>query len=252
MPVWQVIYEELRGEGLEIIAVAFDTGGKAAVQTGICATDIAERPTVLQGLMGWDNDLWSRQAPPSYTCLIDEAHVVANLYGMTNVPQSVWIDEEGRIVRPAESAGCIDMVQHMNRETFELPDHAIAAGATARSAYVEALRSWVRQGAGSPYVLPADEVKKRMRGPSETDAVAATQVRLGRHLYAQGKLEEAKAHFNEAVRLCPDSWNYRRQSMMLDPESIGQLNGGPDFWAAVDALGEGEAYYPPADLTPVR
>ena len=250
MPVWQVIYEELRGEDFEIIAVAFDTGGKAAVQAGICATDIAERPQALQNLMGWNEDLWRRQAPPTYTCLIDEAHLVAELYGMTNVPQAVWIDEGGRIVRPAESAGCIDMVQHMNRETFELPEHAIAKGLAARGAYVDALRDWVRKGADSAYVLPPAEVKRRMRGPRETDVLAATHVRLGRHLYAEGALDQAKQHFNEAVRLCPDSWNYRRQSMMLDPESVGQLNAGPDFWAAVDAL-DGAAYYPPADLTPV-
>jgi hypothetical protein len=45
--VWQAIYEELRGEGLEIIAVAFDTGGKAAVEAKIRAADLAERPAVL-------------------------------------------------------------------------------------------------------------------------------------------------------------------------------------------------------------
>ena len=88
------------------------------------------------------------------------------------------------------------------------------------------------------------------RGGTSQDGVrvrAATHVRLGRHLYAQGALERAKHHFREAVRLCPDKWNYRRQSNMLDPESVGQLNAGPDFWAAIDALGD-TPFYPPAEL----
>ena len=227
MPVWQVIYEELRGEGLEIIAVAFDTAGAAAVEGRIRAADIDERPDVLAALMGW--------APPTYPCLIDESHTVADLYGMVNVPQAVWIDEQGHIVRPAESAGVIDMAKYMNRETFELPEDVATNGVTARNSYINALR--------------ADEVKRRLRGPGENDVLAATHVKLGRHLFANDALDAAKRHFAEASRLSPDSWNYRRQSMMLDPESVGELNAGPDFWAAVDALGDAD-YYPPADLSP--
>lgn len=250
MPVWQVIYEELRGEGLEIIAVAFDTAGAAAVEGRIKAADIAERPDVLARLMGWAPDLWQRQAPPRYPCLIDEGHVVAERYGMVNVPQAVWIDEEGRIVRPAESAGTVDMAKYMNRETFELPEDVAQRGQDARNDYINALRDWVRNGADSPYALPPAEVKRRLRGPSEDDVRAATHVRLGRYFYRAGKLDAAKQHFATASKLAPDSWNYRRQSMMLDPEMVGELNAGPDFWAAVDALPEGQDYYPPADLTP--
>jgi hypothetical protein len=246
--VWQVIYEELRGKGLEIIAVAFDTGGKAAVEAKIRAADCAERPAVLARLMGWAPELWARQAPPTYPCLIDEKHVVAELYGMVNVPQGVWIDEAGRIVRPAESAGTSDMVRDMNRETFEVPDTAADRGIAIRNTYIDALRDWVKNGAASPYVLPANEVKKRMRGPSEAEVRAATHVKLGQYLYSKGALDRAKFHFKEAVRLHPDSWNYRRQSNMLDPQSIGELNAGPDFWSAVDALGE-KQFYPPADFS---
>lgn len=249
--MWQAVYEELHEKGLEIIAVAFDTAGKAAVAEKIRAADIAERPEVLARLMGWSPDLWARQAPPTYPCLIDENHVVAELYGMVNVPQAVWIDEQGRIVRPAESAGTCDMVSQMNRETFEVPDAAAEQGMAIRDAYVDALRDWATNGEDSAYVLPPEEVRRRMRGPEEADVRAATHVRLGRHLYAEGTLEAAKAHFREAVKLCPEKWNYRRQAMMLDPELVGQLNAGPEFWAAVDARSD-EPYYLPADLTPVR
>lgn len=249
--MWQAIYAELRDQGLEIIAVAFDTAGKPAVEAKIRAADCAERPQLLARIMGWSPDLWARQAPPTYPCLIDEGHVVAELYGMVNVPQGVWIDEAGRIVRPAESAGTCDMVRHMDRATFEIPDAAAEHGMAVRNTYIDALRDWVRNGAASTYALPAHEVKRRMRGPSEADVRAATHVRLGRYLYGKGALERAKHHFNEAVRLCPQSWNYRRQAMMLDPESVGELNAGPGFWAAVDALGN-VPYYPPADFSMAR
>ena len=245
--MWQAIYEELSGDGFEIIAVAFDTGGKAAVEARTLAADCREQPEVIGRLMGWPSELWARQSPPTYTCLIDEGHTVAELYGMVNVPQGVWIDENGRIVRPPESAGTADMAKHMDHETFEIPDEVAAEGAKARMSYVDALRDWVKKGDKSIYALSADEVRKRMQGPSEDEVCAAAHVKLGRHLFAGGKLDAAKHHFAEASRLHPASWNYRRQSMMLDPESIGQLNSGPDFWAAVEALGD-EPYYPLADL----
>ena len=247
--MWQAIYAELKGQGLEIIAVAFDTAGKAAVEAKIRAADIPERPAVLARLMGWSPDLWARQAPPTYPCLIDEGHVVAALYGMVNVPQGVWIDEGGRLVRPPESAGSSDMVRHMNRETFELPEEAAQRGLAYRNTYIDALRDWVKNGSASPHALAANEVRRRMRGPSEGDVRAATHVRLGQYLYAKGKLASAKHHFDAAVRLNPKSWNYRRQAMMLDPENVGQLNVAPGFWAAVDALPANESYYPPGDFS---
>jgi hypothetical protein len=246
--VWQAIYAELKDQGLMIIAVAFDTAGKAAVEAKIRAADIPERPPVLARLMGWSEELWARQAPPTYPCLIDEGHAVAELYGMRNVPQAVWIDEQGRLVRPVESAGTYDMVPHMDRATFEVPDDAAAHGLAVRNTYIDALRDWVHHGSASRYVLPADEIKRRMRGPRPDDVLAANHVRLGRYLYTQGALERAKQHFAEAVRLCPESWNYRRQSMMLDADRVGELNGGEDFFAAFDANRQ-FPYYPEADFS---
>lgn len=246
--MWQAVYADLKDQGLEIIAVALDTAGKAAVEAKIKSEDIAERPEMLARLMGWSAELWSRQAPPQYPCLLDERHIVAELYGMVNVPQAVWIDEQGMIVRPAESAGTSDMVRHMDRETFEVPDAAVEQGTAHRTQYVDALRDWVARGADSAYALSADQVRKRMRGPSESDVLAATHVRLAQALYTKGALDDAKQHFAEAVKLCPEKWNYRRNGMMLDDASIGELCAGPDFWAAVDAL-DGALYYEPADLS---
>ena len=220
--MWQAVYEELKDQNFEIIAVALDTGGKAAVEASIRATDLSERPEEVRKLTGWGEAEWRRSAPPTYPCLIDEEHVVAELYGMRNVPSAVWIDEHGRLVRPTEITGFgDDWRRGMNRETFELPLDDARSQETTRRIYVEALRDWVRNGERSQFVLPPDEVRRRMRLPDETDVRAATHARIGRHLYRDGHVEAARRHFEEATRLCPDKWNYRRQSMVLDPELWG-------------------------------
>ena len=59
---------------------------------------------------------WIEAAGASYPCLIDRDHRVADLYNLVNVPQAVWIDEDGRIVRPGETAGSTDAFRAMNRE----------------------------------------------------------------------------------------------------------------------------------------
>jgi hypothetical protein len=43
-----------------------------------------------------------------------------------NVPTAVWIDETGRIVRPAEPAGAADGFRTMNPTTYEMPEEAAA------------------------------------------------------------------------------------------------------------------------------
>src|SRR2546427_117513 len=40
---------------------------------------------------------WIDAAKPTYPALIDRDHRLAELYGIVNVPQAVWIDEAGRI-----------------------------------------------------------------------------------------------------------------------------------------------------------
>ena len=81
---------------------------------------------------------WIEQAGATYWCLIDTEHRVADLYGMVNVPQAVWIDETGRIVRPPENAGSTDHFRLMDRATRTLaPEHQAARPRRAR-------RTWTR------------------------------------------------------------------------------------------------------------
>jgi hypothetical protein len=163
---------------------------------------------------------------------------------MTNVPMGVWINENGRIVRPAEPAGATDGFRSMDRHTFQMPGKVSNHGRAARKRYVDALRDWVEKGDASAYALSPAEVRKRVEGPSETDALAAANFRLGHYLYHHGHGDSAWHYFDEARRLCPESWHYLRQALEL--EEAGKASG-PAFFAAVDALGD-RPYYPPVAL----
>ena len=57
----------------------------------------------------------------------------------------------------------------------------------------------------------------------------------------------AKAHVQTASELCPEKWNYRRQAMVLDPQSVGALNVAPGYWKAMEDLGD-NTFYPDIDM----
>jgi AhpC/TSA family len=219
--VWQGLYEELRDRRFVVLAVALDSGGAASAGQ------------------------WILAAKPTYPCLIDERHVVAELYGMVNVPSAVWIDEAGWIVRPTEVAGASDAFRtQMDRKTKQMSAEGIADRQRTRTAYLNALRDWTAKGTKSTFVLSADTVRWRSSGPNAEHALAAAHFRLGQYLHAQGHRRAALPYFSEARRLHPGSWIYRRQTWEL--EEPGKA-GGPDFWSTVDALGD-RPYYPPVTL----
>ena len=219
--MWQGLYEELKDRRFVVLAVALDSGGAASAGQ------------------------WILAAKPTYPCLIDERHVVAELYGMVNVPSAVWIDEAGQIVRPTEAAGASDAFRtQMDRKTKQMSAEGAADRQRARTAYLNALRDWTAKGAESTFALSGDEVCRRSSGPSAEHALAAAHFRLGQYLYAQGHREAALPYFSEARRLHPGSWSYRRQTWEV--EEPGKA-GGPEFWAAVDALRD-RPYYPPVTL----
>ncbi len=194
--------------------------------------------------MGWSDSDRKRLPAPTYPCLIDENHVVAQLYNMVNVPTAVWIDEEGRMVRPPESAGAGDAFRTMDTKTFEMPAEAVAQAKHQRKAYVNALRDWIEKGRASAHAVSPEELRRRIGVPGEAEALAAANFRLGVELYRSGRPESAGAYLAEARRLRPESWSYRRQSWEL--EEPGKA-AGPEFWAAVEALGE-KRYYQPIEM----
>lgn len=163
---------------------------------------------------------------------------------MINVPNAVWINEEGRIVRPTEAAGASDGFRAMDHTTFKMPEAAIAETRSVRRAYADGLRDWVERGAASSWVLSEAEALRRMQPATHEHELAATNFAMARYLHGQGKTAEAAGYFAEAVRLHPENWSYKRQAWALeDPTKAG----GPEFWAAVDALGA-DRYYPEIEM----
>jgi AhpC/TSA family protein len=217
--VWQALYEELKDHGFVVIAVALDSREGDPVQ-------------------------WIDAASPSYPCLIDRDHRLADLYHMVNVPQAVWIDERGRIVRPTEVAGAYEGFRRMDRATREMPAETARLTADARATYLNAIRDWVRRGEASQHAFDADRARAHVPGPTEDVARAHVAFRLGQHLIRHGQPDEGDRWLAEASRLHPDSWAIWRQRAGVT--ELG-LAAQPDFWARVDALGE-RRYYAPVDM----
>jgi hypothetical protein len=238
----------LKDRNFVIVSVAFDSGGTAAVRDFIKPAEPVRIEPLFQDIMGWNAELCDRAAAPTYSCRVDERHVVAELYNMTNVPMAVWIDERGNIVRPAESAGASDEWRSMDRSTFQMKKDAVERGRATRMSYVDAIRDWVAQGASSEYALSAEEVRRRIDAPVNVDPLATANFRLGQYLHHQGHTEDAKRYFRETRRLCPERWNYLRQTMQLEEDGSAS---GPEFFRAVDALGD-RPFYPPAELKSSR
>jgi hypothetical protein len=207
------------GRGLTVLAVAMDASVEAA------------RP-------------WIEAAGPGYPCLIDRDHRVAELYHMVNVPQAVWIDEAGAIVRPAESAGAYEGFRAMDRATRKVPDDVAAITARAKRTYVDAVRDWVLHGRSSVHAFSPAQALAHLSVPDEIVARAHAHFRLGQHLARRGEAAAAEVQHAEARRLHPDSWNIWRQTAALDARGLA---AGPEFWARVDALGA-RRYYPPVDM----
>jgi alkyl hydroperoxide reductase subunit AhpC len=251
LPGWQAIYDELKSEGLTVIAVAEDAGGAATTAPWIRPSSMEDQyPQPVRDLMGWADETWSKAAPPQYPCLIDERHEVSRLYGMVNVPSAVWIDEEGRIVRPPEPAGVTEAFKTLDLATFSMPAPAVESGARHRKRYVDALRDWVRRGSDSPAVVNADEITRRMGGAAKwgDPAKAAAHFRIAEALYRRKDPEAAQEHFAAAARLWPENWAYQRQARQLsDPDAVGELDAGPEFWKSLETRGPG-SFYPALDL----
>src|SRR5262249_14724316 len=138
-------------------------------------------------IMGWDAESATRAGVPTYPCLIDREQVVAELYGIVNVPTAVWIDEAGRIVRPPEPAGMGDGFRAMNTTTHVMPAEAAADNKRRRRIYVDALRDWIAKGVRSEHALAPEEIQWRMAGPTRSEALADAHFRGGAPPHRRGR-----------------------------------------------------------------
>ncbi len=187
---------------------------------------------------------WIEAASPTYPCLIDRDHHLSDLYNLVNVPQAIWIDEGGQIVRPPETAGSTDGFRAMDRTHFTIPEDVVAERNRIKSLYLDAVRDWAVKGKRSSHALSATQVTARLSTPDPAIAQAHSLFRLGQFLLRKGQAEEASRHFAKAIEMHPDSWNIWRQTAEKD---VRGLASGPAFWARVDALGN-RPYYAPIDM----
>ena len=215
--MWQTLFAELKDKDFMVVAVAEESRG----------ADHA-RP-------------WIEQAKSEYWQLIDTEHRLEDLYNLVNVPQAVWIDEHGTIVRPPETAGSTDHFRRMDLDTRTMSPEDQAERLAARQAYLDAVRAWVNDG---KHALPADRARAGLSKVTPEIAEARARFRLGVWLRMHGRTAEGDLQMAEASRLHPDSWSLWRQAADLD--AVGKA-GGPEFWQRVQALGE-RPYYPPPKL----
>jgi len=213
--VWQALREELHPLGFELVSVGLDALGAEACRPFIEA------------------------ARPQHPSLIDAHHVLAELFGVINIPQSVWIDEQGMIVRPAETAPAPPTGEREMPAppAGEVPERFKAIMAEAAritqdaEAYHQALRDWVTRGAASPYALAPEEVIARSRPRDGDVARGHAHFELACELERRGEHAAAVTHFREAHRLVPDSWTFRRQAWSLEQPIDGPL---ARYWQGPD------------------
>ena len=217
--MWQKIYDDFQDRNFVVIAVAMDNDIEAA------------RP-------------WIEEAKPTYPVLIDRFHQLADLYNMVNVPQAVWIDEQGKIVRPTENAGAFEGFRALDFETMTVPDEVAATVKNSKSTYAAAVRDWAEKGADSVHAFSAEEAQAHVKAPDDNAAEAHVQFRLGLWLQQFGKAEEGAELLAKASELHPQSWSIWRQA--ADKLDNG-LAAGPAFWQRVTALGDNH-YYQPVDM----
>ncbi len=167
------------------------------------------------------------RAEPAHPSLIDTEHRLAELYNIENVPTGVWIDEQGRIVRP-------------NDVTYGSNALKFITGIDAEK-HREAVRAWVHEEAEA-HLYDPEEAREHLRTPSREQQLARAEFRLGQWLHEAGREERARDHFDRAVELAPDDVAVRRGSMRMRDEN-------PMGWAylkmVIERLWKGIPYYNP-------
>lgn len=150
---------------------------------------------------------WIERASPTHPSLIDTEWLLPDLYNIEQVPTVLWIDEDGRIVRPKDVA-------------FGSNEFKEYTGIDAE-VHRKLLVDWVRHGK----VMSADQVRSYQELPTEADQLARAEFGLGRYLAERGSTEAADRHFEAAGVLAPAHFTIRRGSMRMR----GKDPMGPEF-----------------------
>lgn len=151
--------------------------------------------------------------------LVDRDHLVAERYGIVNVPTTVWIDEEGFVVRPPSIAPADDRFKDFTQ--------------LDSSVHHDALRTWVHDGVAPP---SNDELRARLTPPSPELQVARVERRLAMHLLRADARDAAEQALARAMALAPEDWTIHRGSMPVRGEDpFGQAFF--DFYQQWEAAG---------------
>jgi hypothetical protein len=154
---------------------------------------------------------WVDAADPPMTTmpvLLDTEHALAEAYGITNVPATVWLDEDGRVVKPPTiTPGTNDFKEFTKIDAEE---------------HHSALRRWVHEGV----LPPLGDRPPGARPPTPTEQEARAERRLASWLHRNAHSEAAERHYERAVDLAPLDWTISRGSM----PARGKDPFGDDFF----------------------
>jgi hypothetical protein len=146
-------------------------------------------------------------ASSTHPSLIDQTHYMDARFGVTNIPQALWLDENSTIVRPPHPASPLPVGE------AALGMVQMIGGMEEREHYVAMVQDWAEKGSDSRYALSPDEVIARSGSRSPAISEAAAHFELAQHLWRQdGFSDQAIAHFNAAHNLQPDNITYKRQA----------------------------------------
>jgi hypothetical protein len=177
LPAWKQLADELRADGLDVVTVALDEDAEAVRR-------------------------WTQQGLPT---AVDAEHRLSDVFGVVQVPSTVWLDEEGRVVKPPTIAPGDDQFREWTK--VEADQHH------------DALRRWARTGEVPPV---------RTTSPDDAELrTARAERRLAAWLHRHGHAGAAEEHFAAAVALAPLDFSIRRASMPLR----GQDPFGTEFFA---------------------
>jgi hypothetical protein len=222
---------------------------------------------------------WVEEAGAEHPSLVDTDHQLDALFGVVNVPNVIWIDEDGLIVRPPEPGWAAPVkypewlssrLEEQVRKALEdaaaegrepVDPRRTMAGGQDRDAYADAVRDWAHHGPASRFAMTPEQVIEASQPRDPHRSEAAARFDLGRHLWKTGDHAAAIEQWRRCHELQPDNWTYKRQAWSLvGNEQIGggdagRFNQGPlpgreDEWPFpgsfrddVAALDAGQ-YYP--------
>jgi len=134
----------------------------------------------------------------TYPVLLDQNHLLTELYAISNVPTVLWIDEEDRIVRPNGVAFGSDLFTEFT---------GVESGP-----HMDAVRRWVTDGL-VPFT--GDEAVGCVAPLTDDEVLARLHFRVAAEALRRGDETTGRAHFASAAELAPYDFTIRRAAMPL-------------------------------------